>query len=321
MGVPAQLHRDAGPRRPGQVRGHDERGAAEEGERGDQHPAVPDRDQFRHPRQGLLLQERHGVGTIRLPASSARGGTGERPVAPPDRARSGPPRPAAAAATRRRTRARCAGRRRTTSAPEGVRGRSRRLRPGSPPGRRWPTRAGRCHPSAAGERPGHLNRMNPRRSGRQGAVSAAANSSHSSGTPLSRWLPRGVKRKPEPATRSRTVREQRISPSPAQAEHARGDVDGDAADVVADQLDLAGVQPDPDRQPLLRAARPAWPPRRGWPAPDRRRWPGSRRRSSRPPARGTAPGSTGRRCRAPPAGGASGGRPVRWRARWNRRCR
>src|SRR5439155_21476995 len=44
-----------------------------------------------------------------------------------------------------------------------------------------------------------------------------ANRCHSPGTPLSAWTPRSSNRRPEPATRSLTVFETRISPAPASA--------------------------------------------------------------------------------------------------------
>ena len=56
MRVAAQLHGPAARRRRGQIGGHDERGAAEEGERRGEHPAVADRHQLRHSR-GVLAAE------------------------------------------------------------------------------------------------------------------------------------------------------------------------------------------------------------------------------------------------------------------------
>ena len=91
-------------------------------------------------------------------------------------------------------------------------------------------------------------------------------------------MPRSAKANPDPATRSLTVREQTISLAGG-AEDPGGDVDGDAADVVAQQLALAGVQAHPHLQPQVpdpvpmdAAARMA---RAG-----RRRWPGTRPRWS-----------------------------------------
>ena len=65
MRVPAELGHQARARRGREVRGHDERGAAEEGEGGDQHPAVADGHQLLHPALGLLLEQRHGIGPVR----------------------------------------------------------------------------------------------------------------------------------------------------------------------------------------------------------------------------------------------------------------
>ena len=44
---------------------------------------------------------------------------------------------------------------------------------------------------------------------------ATANSNHSPGTPFNEWRPRSSKRMPDPATRSLTVLDTRISPGPA----------------------------------------------------------------------------------------------------------
>ena len=85
MGVAAQLHGDAGPGRAGQVGGHDRGRAPEERERRHEHPAVPDRDEFGHPRPGLLFEQRDRVGTVRrrLPPAVAgpRGVPTGRPAA------------------------------------------------------------------------------------------------------------------------------------------------------------------------------------------------------------------------------------------------
>ena len=69
--VTADLRVEPGTRRGGQVGGHDQRRAAVERERRDQHPAVPDRDQLGDPAGGLLLEQRDGVGSVRggLPAT------------------------------------------------------------------------------------------------------------------------------------------------------------------------------------------------------------------------------------------------------------
>jgi hypothetical protein len=50
-----------------------------------------------------------------------------------------------------------------------------------------------------------------------GSASTTANSSQGSGTPFRRCVPRGRRSMPEPATRSRTVRETQTSPGPAAA--------------------------------------------------------------------------------------------------------
>ena len=66
---------------------------------------------------------------------------------------------------------------------------------------------------------------------------------HSPGTPLSSWRPRSTNSMPEPATRSRTVDVTSTSPGAGERRDARADVHRDAGDVVALQLDLAGVEP------------------------------------------------------------------------------
>src|SRR5271166_5988544 len=55
-------------------------------------------------------------------------------------------------------------------------------------------------------------------------------------------MPRSWKRRPDPATRSRTVLETTVSPASASAA-TRRNVHGDAGDIVALQLDLTDVQP------------------------------------------------------------------------------
>ena len=57
VGVPAQLHPQPGGGRPGQIRCHRQRRTAVEGERGHQHPPVPDRHQLRYPRLRLAQQQ------------------------------------------------------------------------------------------------------------------------------------------------------------------------------------------------------------------------------------------------------------------------
>ena len=66
-------------------------------------------------------------------------------------------------------------------------------------------------------------------------------SRHSPGTPLSACTPRSSNARPEPATRSLTVCETSTSPGPASEAIARAGVDGDAADLRAVELALAGV--------------------------------------------------------------------------------
>ena len=58
----------------GQVGRHDQRGAAVEGERRGQHPAVADRDQVGYPAHRLLFQQRDRIGAVRggLPSSVTR---------------------------------------------------------------------------------------------------------------------------------------------------------------------------------------------------------------------------------------------------------
>ena len=65
MRVAAQLHRQVGAWRARQVGGHQVGGTAVEGERRDQHSAVTDRDQLRHPTCGLLLEQANRVRPIR----------------------------------------------------------------------------------------------------------------------------------------------------------------------------------------------------------------------------------------------------------------
>ena len=59
--------------------------------------------------------------------------------------------------------------------------------------------------------------------------------------PLSEWLPRSPKRKPEPATRSFAGIGERCNTSPG--------VNSDPADIVADQFALAGMKPGTDLDP------------------------------------------------------------------------
>ena len=71
---------------------------------------------------------------------------------------------------------------------------------------------------------------------------ATAKRCHSPGTPLSSCAPRSSNASPDPITRSRSVLDT-SSVRPGQCAHARPDVHGDSADVVAADLALAGVQP------------------------------------------------------------------------------
>ena len=72
VGVAAQLHGDAGPGRAGQVGGHDGRRAAEERERRHEHPAVPDRDEFRHPRHVPAVRAARSGPVGPAPAATGR---------------------------------------------------------------------------------------------------------------------------------------------------------------------------------------------------------------------------------------------------------
>ena len=76
VGVPAGLDVQSGAGRGGQVRGHDEGRAPVEGERGHQHPAVPDGHQLLHPRHGLALEELHRIGSRRERLPGPLGGPG-----------------------------------------------------------------------------------------------------------------------------------------------------------------------------------------------------------------------------------------------------
>ena len=164
----------------------------------------------------------------------------------------------------------------------------------APPRRRPPRRRPRCRPaasssarnpartsawssasttlitripaSAVGSSPG------PRRPPRTGATGP--------GTPLRTCSPRSSNAMPEPATRSRTVLDTTTSPAEPRRGDPRPDVHGDPAHVVSAQLDLAGVQADPDLDadgPQRVADRR---PRTGSRGPARRTARGTRRRSS-----------------------------------------
>lgn len=65
---------EASARFPGEVRGHHTRRTSEKRERRDEHPAIADRDQLRHPRAGLLLEQLDRVRPVgcRLPLAMPR---------------------------------------------------------------------------------------------------------------------------------------------------------------------------------------------------------------------------------------------------------
>ena len=69
-----------------------ERRAPEERERRHEHPAVPDRDEFGHPRPGLLLEQRDRVRTVGAGCHWPCADRGEHPDGQPGRARPGPRR-------------------------------------------------------------------------------------------------------------------------------------------------------------------------------------------------------------------------------------
>ena len=73
------------------------------------------------------------------------------------------------------------------------------------------------------------------------------------GHALERVGPRSSNRSPEPATRSLTVLDTSTSPR-RPARDARADVHGDAAELVADHLALARVQPGADSMPSRRTS-------------------------------------------------------------------
>ena len=75
---------------------------------------------------------------------------------------------------------------------------------------------------------------------------ATANSCQVPGTPRNSTLPRSSKPVPEPTTRSRTVRDTRISSAPAWPQYPRGDVDRDPPDVCVEQFALAGMDASAD---------------------------------------------------------------------------
>ena len=98
--------------------------------------------------------------------------------------------------------------------------------------------------------------------------SLTANSRQLSGTPLSSCSPRGSNSIPDPATRSLTVLDTRISRRLRQRRHPLADVHRQPADVVTADLDLAGVQADPDLETEIGSRVPD-----GGRAPDRPRRP------------------------------------------------
>ena len=65
VGIPARLYRQPRHGGPRQVTGHRQGSTAVERERGDHHPAPPDRHQLRHPRLRLLFQQTDRVGPVR----------------------------------------------------------------------------------------------------------------------------------------------------------------------------------------------------------------------------------------------------------------
>ena len=105
------------------------------------------------------------------------------------------------------------------------------------------------------------------------------------GTPRSSTLPRSSKPVPEPTTRSRTVRETRISPAPAWPKIRAAMCTAMPPDVGVEQFALAGVDASADLRCPVSRRRRARPRRSGWPASGRRTWRGGRRRCSSPPCR------------------------------------
>ena len=65
VSITAQLHGQAGFGQGREIRGHQVRGTAVERKRRDHHPSVADRDQLRHPRRGLFLQQLNRIATTR----------------------------------------------------------------------------------------------------------------------------------------------------------------------------------------------------------------------------------------------------------------
>ena len=76
VGVAAELRVEPRSRPAREIRGHQVRRTAVEGERRDEHPAVADRDELGHPRLRLLLQQLHRIRSVQrrlpLPVRRAR---------------------------------------------------------------------------------------------------------------------------------------------------------------------------------------------------------------------------------------------------------
>src|ERR1700743_2532589 len=75
--LPPPLTPDPQTGRARESRRHDRGGTAVEGERRDQHPAVPDGHELSKPRGRLLLQDRDGIGTVRRGCPIPVGGPGD----------------------------------------------------------------------------------------------------------------------------------------------------------------------------------------------------------------------------------------------------
>ena len=83
---PQHCTRQPRARRRRQVAGHDQRRAAVERERRDEHPPVADRHELRHARLGLALEQLDRIGAVRRAARTRRGSSAAPPRAPPCRA-------------------------------------------------------------------------------------------------------------------------------------------------------------------------------------------------------------------------------------------
>ena len=75
-----------------------------------------------------------------------------------------------------------------------------------------------------------------------------ANSLQDPGTPVSSHSPRSMSAMPEPAMRSVTVRETRISEGPGFGDDPCADGNGDAAYVISSQFDFSGVDAATNRE-------------------------------------------------------------------------